>query len=267
MYVGTSDLIIVLVCFGASLLGPICGIGGGVLIKPVIDTLGVMSIAATSFLSGLSVLTMSASTILQRKLAHQEAIEKRRIYPLAIGSSIGGLVGKDIFSRLLAATSSWPVNMGFIQSLMLVLFTIAAFIYITNKTKIKTLKLEGTAAIALLGLVAGTFWAFLGIGGGPFNFILLSYFFSFDAREAAKSSLVIIAFSQSLALLSSIVLGRVPAFSITIALLMCAAAVLGSIIGKKLAQHMSSVAIDRLYRVSLILIICICLRNMFMFMS
>ena len=29
-----------IVCFLASLLGPLCGIGGGVIIKPIVDAMG-----------------------------------------------------------------------------------------------------------------------------------------------------------------------------------------------------------------------------------
>ena len=35
-------LIFLVVCFGASIVGAICGIGGGVIIKPVLDSFGVL---------------------------------------------------------------------------------------------------------------------------------------------------------------------------------------------------------------------------------
>ena len=44
----------------ASAAGAVCGIGGGVLIKPVLDAFGVLDVASISFLSGLTVLSMSA---------------------------------------------------------------------------------------------------------------------------------------------------------------------------------------------------------------
>lgn len=33
-------LVFLIVCFGASIVGAICGIGGGVIIKPVLDSFG-----------------------------------------------------------------------------------------------------------------------------------------------------------------------------------------------------------------------------------
>ena len=45
-------VIFAMVSFLASVAGAICGIGGGVLIKPILDTFGVLSVASISFLSG-----------------------------------------------------------------------------------------------------------------------------------------------------------------------------------------------------------------------
>ena len=47
------------VSFFASVVGAICGIGGGVLIKPLLDAFGVLSVASISSLSGCTVLSMS----------------------------------------------------------------------------------------------------------------------------------------------------------------------------------------------------------------
>ena len=46
----------------ASIVGSICGIGGGVIIKPVLDALDVMSVSCISFLSGCTVLTARQKT-------------------------------------------------------------------------------------------------------------------------------------------------------------------------------------------------------------
>ena len=56
-------LIIILVCFFSSVVRAICGIGGGVIIKPVLDATGVMSVTTVSFLSGCTVLSMSVVSL------------------------------------------------------------------------------------------------------------------------------------------------------------------------------------------------------------
>ena len=43
----------------ASTIGAICGIGGGVIIKPAIDILGLTDVSSTSFLSSCTVLMMT----------------------------------------------------------------------------------------------------------------------------------------------------------------------------------------------------------------
>lgn len=48
-----------IISFMASVLGAICGIGGGVLMKPILDSLGLMEVSTVSFLSGCTVLSMS----------------------------------------------------------------------------------------------------------------------------------------------------------------------------------------------------------------
>ena len=40
--------VIILVSFLASVIGSICGVGGGVIIKPVLDAFGIMSVSAIS---------------------------------------------------------------------------------------------------------------------------------------------------------------------------------------------------------------------------
>ena len=52
-----------LVCFAASVIGDLCGIGGGVLAKPLLDAVGVMLVSTVSFLSGLTVLSMAAISV------------------------------------------------------------------------------------------------------------------------------------------------------------------------------------------------------------
>lgn len=52
-----SSILFFCVSFFASIAGAICGIGGGVIIKPVLDMLGLASVATISFLSGCTVLS------------------------------------------------------------------------------------------------------------------------------------------------------------------------------------------------------------------
>ena len=62
-------LVFLIVCFGASIVGAICGIGGGVIIKPVLDSFGVLDVTAISFLSGCTVLSMTTYSVLKNKIS------------------------------------------------------------------------------------------------------------------------------------------------------------------------------------------------------
>ena len=62
-------ILIFIICLLASVIGGICGIGGGVIIKPVLDAMGIMSVSAISFLSGLTVMSMSIISVLRQRKA------------------------------------------------------------------------------------------------------------------------------------------------------------------------------------------------------
>ena len=53
------------ISFLTSLVGAICGIGGGVIIKPTLDFLALADAATISFLSGCTVLAMSAYNVIR----------------------------------------------------------------------------------------------------------------------------------------------------------------------------------------------------------
>ena len=58
------ELVFILVSFFASVIGAICGIGGGVIIKPVLDAFGLYSVSTISFMSGCIVLAMTAYSVI-----------------------------------------------------------------------------------------------------------------------------------------------------------------------------------------------------------
>ena len=84
-------LLIFLICFLASVIGAICGIGGGVIIKPVLDAFGIMDVATISFLSGCTVLSMSTYSVIKNKLSGESHVEQKNGLPLALGAAAGGL--------------------------------------------------------------------------------------------------------------------------------------------------------------------------------
>ena len=71
-----SLLCVFAVCFSACIAGAICGIGGGVIIKPVLDALGILDVASISFLSGCTVLSMTAYSVLRSRLNGSSHVDR-----------------------------------------------------------------------------------------------------------------------------------------------------------------------------------------------
>lgn len=261
---GPQYILVFAVCFLASLLGPLCGIGGGVIIKPVVDAMNVMSVSTVSFLSSMSVLIMSLSTLAQNAASGQSDIDARAMSPIAVSSAVGGVIGKMLFNRLGSVFPDAEL-VGAVQAAVLIVLAVLVLAYTLNKACIKGLKLENAWAQALIGFCAGACWSFLGIGGGPFNLAILVFFFAMESKPAAQASLFIIAFSQTASLIYTLATGSVPAFLPVVLLGMAAMAVLGSVVGRRLLRRMDSAAVDKLYVFALVLIIVICTYNFIRF--
>lgn len=78
-------MIYLLVSFLVSVIGAICGIGGGVIIKPVLDLCGLASVSTISFLSGCTVLSMSCCSVAKNLSAGESKVDMKTGTPLAIG--------------------------------------------------------------------------------------------------------------------------------------------------------------------------------------
>lgn len=268
-------LIMLAVTFLASLLGPLCGIGGGVIIKPVVDALGILPVAEVSFLSSMSVLTMSLATLGQDALARasrrgpaagEDAPSFRSLAPFALGSAAGGVAGKFAFGRIASALPDAEL-VGAVQAVTLICCAVLVLVYLSRRDRIEAPKLTGAAAKAVAGAAAGACWAFLGIGGGPFNVAILAFFFGMSSKPAARASLFIIACSQTASLAYLVATASVPAVSLAALGGMCAMAVAGSVVGRRLQARLDSAAVDRLYWASLLLIIAISAYNVVRFLT
>ncbi len=120
------------ICFAASVMGAICGIGGGVIIKPVLDATGTMDVALINFLSGCTVLSMSTYSVIKSKCSGNSKIEFRKGIPLAVGAALGGIVGKRLFAYIKECSSD-PDNVGMVQSACLLVITLGTLLYTLYK--------------------------------------------------------------------------------------------------------------------------------------
>lgn len=256
--------ILLLICFFASAIGNICGIGGGVIIKPLLDAFGIMDVAAISFLSGCTVLSMTAYSVLKGKLGGESHINQLIGLPLAIGAAIGGIIGKWMFSYI-SSLGSDENKVGAIQAACLLIVTIGTLIYTIYKARVKTLHVTNAAACISIGLALGVMSSFLGIGGGPINLVVLFFFFSMTTKAATENSLYIIFFSQITSLISSLLTKNIPDFQVYHLLLMVAGGILGGIGGQMVNKKIDDKTVDKLFIGLMVLIICINIYNIYQF--
>ena len=249
-----------LVAFLASVVGAICGIGGGVIIKPVLDSLHLESAAAVNFLSGCTVLSMSLYSVARNTVTKAQKVEARTGVPLAAGAALGGLLGRSLFD-LLRSLFVNQERVSAVQAVCLALVTLGTLLYELNRSRITTRETKSVPLCALIGLALGLMSSFLGIGGGPINLVVLFYFFSMDTKTAAASSLSIIFFSQLASFLVTLLTGAVPVFQWPALALMIAGGIGGGIAGRSLNKRMDGAAVDKLFICLMAVIICICLYN------
>lgn len=257
-------IIVFLVCFLSSIAGAICGIGGGVIIKPVLDALGVMSVSAVSFLSGCTVLSMTTYSVLKSKMSGESRIEKKTGFPLALGAAFGGVAGKWLFS-LISSLSPDKDKVGAVQAACLFVVTLGTLLYTLYKDKIRTYQVTAPAVCVAIGLVLGILSSFLGIGGGPINLVVLFFFFSMSTKTAAENSLYIIFFSQIASLVSSLLTGSVPEFQISMLMLMAAGGIGGGVAGRVINKKLTDGLVNRLFIVLMVVILFINIYNIYRF--
>ena len=248
-----------IVAFLSSIVGAICGIGGGVVIKPVLDMLQLGEVSTINFLSGCTVLSMSLYSVSKAMISRDSKVDTVTGTPLAIGAAVGGVVGKTMFSSVKAMFAN-PAMVGGVQAVTLGLITVGTLLYTINKSKITTRRISGMVPCVLVGLVLGIMSSFLGIGGGPINLVVLGYLFSMDSKTAAANSLYIILFSQLASLISTLLSG-LPAFQPLVLAVMVVGGIGGGIAGRSLNKKMDNRAVDKLFICLMALIIGICVYN------
>lgn len=250
------EMIIALI---ASLIGAISGIGGGVIIKPVLDLTTSYSPDVISILSSATVFSMASSAMFKHYQMHTKFDVKFAIY-IAVSSMFGGLLGQSILAELLRL-ENFPLKQ--IQNLVLMILLILVLLYMNIfKEKIQWHFKKPIAPI-LVGLIFGMISTFLGIGGGPINMAALTLFFAMGTKEASVISVFMIFFSQ-LSKLSQVVLTQSTiGLNLTALYFMIPAGILGGLLGSKLNRQFSEKQIHTLFNGTLCFVILTTIINLF----
>ncbi len=252
-------IIYFLIAFISTTIGAISGIGGGVIIKPVLDTLGHYEVATIGLLSSITVLSMAVVSTIKHYVSGIRFEGRKTIY-LSFGSVLGGISGKIIFSTLCDSIRNKDLITAY-QSFILGLLLIFVLIFLMKKN-IRNFNIQNRFIIFIAGLILGFIASFLGVGGGPFNVVLLIFLFSMDAKSAAVHSVLIILFSQSAKLITVLFdIGFSP-YDLSMLLYMIPGGVAGGFLGSSLNKRLDSKTIQLLFKIVISSVICLNIYNM-----
>ena len=249
---------IIVLC--ATMIGAITGLGGGIIIKPAFDVVGMDTTSMISVYSTVAVFTMCLVSIYKRsKLGFQ--VDKHIVFGLAFGSIIGGKIGDIVFLQAVEMMGNQFVSIT--QSI--ILFGLLGGIILFTLNKEKTLTVSNLIAIIVIGLCVGIISVYLGIGGGPLNIALLVYFFSMKAKEAAAYSIVMIFFAQIIKM-TTVIRDFENYHSVSFIILAIAIfAVLGGWIGTKIQARLTHETVERLYLGLMMVLLLMTAFNVFKF--
>lgn len=250
-------ILLLVISILTSFAGSICGIGGGIILKPVLDFIGVADVSTISFLSSCVVLSMSLYSVVRTVASSDKNsdIDWSISIPLAIGAALGGVLGRSLF-RLTTSTIKTELVTG-IQAISLAVLTIASLIYTLKRDRISNYEIRNKVVCFIIGLALGVMSSFLGIGGGPINLVALYFFFSMNSKTAAGNSLFIILVSQLSGLTTQFITGAIPDFKWLWLTVMVAGGFLGGIVGRRLNKSFSEKNVRQLFICLLVIIIAI----------
>ena len=235
-------------------LGSISGMGGGVVLKPVMDLMGGHDATQTGVLTATSVFIMSLVSV-ARGFGERGQFRPAGALALGLGAVAGGVLGQALL-RHLVSTDAGDAFTKLCQNAVLgsVELCVLAYAFMKNARR---LGLRHGAFYLAAGVSLGVFSAFLGIGGGAVNVALLMFLFNMDIKRAAAHSLLVILFSQAAKLLSILAAEGFQAFNLAPLLpCMAAAAVAGSLLGAALTRKLSQRAVLCVFGAMLAAVLC-----------
>lgn len=253
------NIVYLFVALLSTTVGALSGLGGGVIIKPVLDALGQYDVATISLLSSFTVLSMAVVSSTKQYFSGIR-FEGKKTVLLSLGSIAGGISGKALFSLIINRINNQNLITA-VQSFILGLLLIMVLIYLLKKN-IQSFHLHNSILILTAGFILGVIASFLGVGGGPFNVVLLSLLFSMDTKTAAVHSVLIILFSQSAKLLSILIDTGFSEYNLSALYYMIPGGIAGGLLGSSLNKKLKSEMIQSLFRFIVIFIIGLNIYNM-----
>lgn len=191
----------------ATAAGATCGMGGGVIIKPLLDALSPYTSFQINLISALCVFCMAASSLVKHFASKRKSLLINAV-AASLGALVGGVCGEFIFDAVTSAArsglgASADMQIKIIQNAVLALLLVLVLIYMLLREKKGSSAQPLTvtagnfvkvfAACCALGLIS----TFLGIGGGPINVCVLCIVLRAGTKDVTVYSLLTVFFAQA----------------------------------------------------------------------
>lgn len=254
-----QELIYLILALFATTVGSLTGMGGGVIIKPLMDVLGDYNVQTIGVISSITVFSMALVSVTKQVKAKTK-IPFETAIPLGIGSVAGGIIGEKLLNfivDLFNVNSSVTV----IQNIVLSTLIFCVFLYMKNKNRIKGKELKGVFVSLAVGIFLGMCSSFLGIGGGPINVALIIYLFSVNTKTATVCSLITILFAQISKLTTIALTMGFAEFDLSVAPVMIIGAILGGSIGASLNKKCKEETVEKAFNCVQLLVLSITIFN------
>lgn len=253
-------LIYFMTIFLSNTIGAISGMGGGVIIKPVLDFIGYHSLNSITFYSSIAVFTMSISST-YKQYQNGIQLDLKKAGGISVGSLLGGMVGDRLLSIALANTASQG-NVQIIQYVLMLATLVLVLVY--NQFFTVHFSFSSSSIFFLVGIVLGILSTFLGIGGGPINVACLMFFFGMEMKEATVYSIVTIFFSQLAKLVTIGMTTGFAGFDLSFLWVIIPAALLGGYAGGLFSKQLSEKRVAQLYSVVVLFVILLNVYNLWL---
>ncbi len=235
-----EDLWLIPLGFAAGLLGSIIGLGGGIIIVPVLTFFGFSPALAAS---------NSIFAVFSNAVASSISYAKQRRIEYSIGLKLGLL---SIPGTIIGAFVSSEITPQFFK-ILFALILISASIYIFSKRKMEPKNYNLSKQIMILAIgasfFAGIISGLFGVGGGIIFVPLMVIAMGLSMKNAAPTSQFILLFASASALITHTLLGHPDFYQ---ALLLSAGAFVGGLVGARLSLEIKENALKILISVVMI---------------
>lgn len=241
----------------ANSVGAVSGMGGGVIIKPILDFIGAHDVASVSFYSAVAVFTMSIVST-TRQLKNGVKLNWKVVGLVSAGAVLGGYFGNVVFDFFLAFFGDDRM-----VNLIQIILTIATLLFALLYARYdwKKYQFKGSLWYLGCGLVLGFLASLLGIGGGPINVSLLMLLFTMPIKEATVYSICTIFFSQLSKLATIAGTTGFGHYDLTMLYYVIPAAIIGGLIGACLSKVLTPQKVLTVFQVIIVVVLLINVYN------